>query len=36
VCRRWWQYMAPIMPSNPDGSPVAAPLTEVFHIEHSR
>jgi len=33
VCQRWWQHMREIMPSNPDGSPVASDLTEVFHIE---
>ena len=33
VCRRWWAHMKPLMPSNPDNSPVASPLTEVFHIE---
>ena len=33
VCRRWWQYMRDLMPVNADGSPVAADLTEVFHIE---
>ena len=33
VCRRWWAHMADLMPSNPDNSPVAAPLNEVFHIE---
>lgn len=32
VCRRWWRYMGPIMPSNPDSSPIAMPLTEVFHL----
>ena len=32
ACRRWWQHMKDIMPSNPDGSPVAADLREVFHI----
>ena len=32
VCRRWWQHMRDIMPSNPDGSPVARDLREVFHI----
>jgi L-rhamnose mutarotase len=32
VCQRWWQSMKAIMPSNADGSPVAAPLREVFHI----
>jgi L-rhamnose mutarotase len=33
VCRRWWQHMRDVMPSNPDGSPVAADLREVFHVE---
>ena len=32
VCRRWWAHMGDIMPSNPDGSPVATDLREVFHI----
>lgn len=32
VCRRWWAHMAPLMPGNPDGSPAAEPLREVFHI----
>ena len=33
VCRRWWAYMRDIMPSNPDFSPIAASLAEVFHLE---
>jgi L-rhamnose mutarotase len=33
VCGRWWKYMGDIMPSNPDNSPVAQPLQEVFHID---
>jgi L-rhamnose mutarotase len=32
VCRRWWAHMKEIMPSNPDNSPIAAELKEVFHI----
>ena len=31
-CRKWWAHMRDIMPSNPDNSPVSAPLTEVFHL----
>lgn len=31
-CRRWWTHMKDIMPSNPDHSPVAATLKEVFHL----
>src|SRR5690242_470067 len=33
VCRRWWAHMNEVMPSNPDGSPVARELREVFHIQ---
>ena len=33
VCQRWWAYMKHLMATNPDGSPVAADLGEVFHIE---
>ena len=32
VCQRWWAYMRGLMPSNPDHSPVAEELREVFHI----
>ena len=35
VCRRWWAFMRDVMPSNPDNSPVATPLTEVFHLERA-
>ncbi len=33
VCRRWWKHMDPLMPGNPDHSPTARELREVFHIE---
>ena len=33
VCRRWWRSMRELMPSNPDDSPIASPLKEVFHIQ---
>ena len=36
VCRRWWAHMRDLMPSNPDQSPVARDLREVFHIERRR
>ncbi len=32
ICRRWWKYMADIMPANSDHSPVSTPLKEVFHL----
>ena len=33
ACRRWWTYMKDIMASNPDDSPIAKDLREVFHID---
>jgi L-rhamnose mutarotase len=33
ICRKWWDYMVPLMPCNPDNSPVSNELREVFHIE---
>lgn len=33
VCQRWWRHMSDLMPSNPDHSPVATPLREVFHLD---
>lgn len=32
VCKRWWAHMRDIMPSNPDNSPVAREIKEVFHL----
>jgi len=32
VCRRWWRYMADLMPSHPDHSPISSSLHEVFHL----
>ena len=33
VCQKWWVHMGDVMPSNPDHSPVAVGLREVFHID---
>ncbi|APU68160.1 L-rhamnose mutarotase [Christiangramia flava] len=33
ILRKWWDYMADIMETNPDNSPVEKPLKEVFHME---
>jgi L-rhamnose mutarotase len=33
VVRRWWDYMADIMETNPDKSPVTVPLEEMFYLE---
>lgn len=32
VMQRWWAWMGDIMETNPDGSPVAVPLAETFHL----
>ena len=32
-CRRWWHYMADIMETNPDESPVSVDLLPVFHLD---
>ena len=32
VMKKWWAYMKDIMDTNPDNSPVSAPLTEVFYL----
>lgn len=32
-CRKWWTYMKDVMPSNPDHSPIAHDLREVFHLD---
>ena len=33
VMQRWWKYMADIMESNDDHSPVSIPLKEVFYLD---
>jgi L-rhamnose mutarotase len=33
VVKRWWAYMADIMETNADNSPVSVPLQEVFHLD---
>lgn len=32
VCRKWWNFMADCMETNPDNSPKSSNLEEVFHI----
>ena len=32
VMRLWWEHMRDVMRTNPDGSPVTAPLRELFHM----
>jgi len=33
IVKKWWAFMADIMDTNPDNSPVCKPLCEVFHAE---
>lgn len=33
IVKKWWAYMKDIMDSNPDNSPVAIDLKEVFHAD---
>lgn len=33
INRKWWDYMADIMETNPDNSPVAIDLKTVFHLD---
>ena len=33
VVKKWWSYMADIMETNLDNSPIAIPLKEVFHLD---
>lgn len=32
IVQQWWAYMADIMETNPDNSPVSRPLKEVFYL----
>ncbi|WP_417363875.1 L-rhamnose mutarotase [Galbibacter sp.] len=33
LVKKWWAYMADIMETNDDNSPVESPLTEVFYMK---
>lgn len=33
INRKWWDFMADIMETNPDNSPVSVDLTPVFYLE---
>lgn len=33
ICRKWWDYMADIMETNEDNSPVSIDLIKVFHLD---
>jgi L-rhamnose mutarotase len=33
IVKKWWEFMAGIMKTNDDNSPVTVPLEEVFYME---
>lgn len=33
IVKKWWAFMADIMETNPDNSPVSIPLKDVFRME---
>lgn len=33
IVKKWWKYMADIMETNPDNSPVTVPLEQVFYMK---
>ena len=33
IVKKWWAFMADIMETNPDNSPVISELEEVFYME---
>ena len=33
IVQKWWKYMADIMETNPDNSPVSVSLKEVFYLD---
>lgn len=33
INRKWWDYMADIMHTNPDNSPKSIDLVELFHLD---
>lgn len=33
INRKWWDYMAPLMETHEDNSPVSVDLVNVFHLD---
>ena len=33
INRKWWDFMASVMETNPDNSPVSVSLHEMFHLD---
>ena len=32
IVQKWWHFMADIMETNADNSPICTPIDEVFHL----
>lgn len=33
IVQKWWHYMADVMETNDDFSPISIPLVEMFHMD---
>jgi len=33
IVKKWWAFMADIMETNPDNSPIVNPIEKVFHLD---
>lgn len=33
INRKWWDFMAPLMETNPDNSPISVDLPLMFHLD---
>jgi L-rhamnose mutarotase len=33
ICKKWWKYMADVMETNADNSPIAVDFVEMFHLD---
>ena len=33
IVKKWWKFMADVMETNPDNSPVTVPLEQVFYMK---
>ena len=33
IVKKWWAFMADIMETNPDNSPLSNPIDQVFHLD---
>ena len=33
IVQKWWAFMADIMETNPDNSPISTPLESIFYME---